>query len=250
LRSGTLAVVSEIVFPSAKWSVLMETMERDTAYIASQCKFLRRVLGLTQENLADAAGLTARTIQKVESGRHSPEVQTLRSIARSVGFDVAVFNKPTPEQEERQLREMERALRQTTLVPTSPIKKANDFYSRNRAWHAIMINAEAVEADDALALVPSISEWMDNLDGIWEISTASQRLEYAISIAALCQELEILGYLTHFGHFRQQHMQDKGALWDVGLISFLPKAEHDGDRYGLVTLDDPWEFPKQDRPKL
>nr|WP_284375406.1 helix-turn-helix transcriptional regulator [Sulfitobacter pacificus] len=199
----------------------------------------RTLQRLTQENLADAAGLTVRTIQKVESERHSPDVQTLRSIARAIGFDVAVFDKPTPDQEKRQQEEMKRALRQTALVPTSPIRKANDFYSRNKAWHAILINTEAIEADDALALAASISEWMDDLDGIWEISTASQRLDYASSIAALCQELEALDYPTHFCSFRQQHMRDKGALWDVGLISFLPKAEHDGDRYGLVTLDDP-----------
>lgn len=140
--------------------------------------------------MADAAGLTVRTIQKVESGRHSPEFQTLRSIARAIGFDMAVFNKPTPDQEKRQQEEMKRALRQTALVPTSPIRKA----------------------DDALALAASISEWMDDLDGIWEISTASQRLDYASSIAALCQELEALDYPTHFCSFRQQHMRDKGAL--------------------------------------
>ena len=228
----------------------MEAMEKDAAYIASQCRFLRKMLGLTQENLADAAGLTVRTIQKVESGRHSPEVQTLRSIARGVGFDVALFSKPTPEQEKQQQEEMERALRQTTLVPTSPIKKANDFLSRNREWHAIMINTEAVESEDALALTASISDWMNDLDGIWGISTSSQRLEYSSSIVALCQELEGLGYLTHFGSFRQQHLQDKELVWDIGLISFLPKADHDGDRYGLVTLDDPWEIPERDRPTL
>ncbi|TDK45745.1 hypothetical protein E1832_13180 [Antarcticimicrobium luteum] len=36
-----------------------------------------------------------------------------------------------------------------------------------------------------------------------------------------------VGYLTHFGHFRQQHMQHKGMIWDVGLITFLPKADHE-----------------------
>ena len=35
----------------------MEVMERDAEYIAAQCKYLRKVFGLTQENLADAAGL-------------------------------------------------------------------------------------------------------------------------------------------------------------------------------------------------
>lgn len=228
----------------------METMERDAEYIARQCKYLRKMLGLTQENLADAAGLTVRTIQKVESGRHVPDVQTLRSITRSIRFDMAVFSKPTPEQEKRQEAEMARALRKTILVPTSPIRKANDFYSRNREWHAVMINAGAVEADDALELTAAISEWMDDLDGIWAISTASQRLGYATSIVELCRELEGLGYLTHFGSFRQQHVKDKGMTWDVALITFLPKTDHDGDRYGLVTLDDPWEVPEQDRPKL
>lgn len=227
----------------------METMEREAEYIASQCKYLRKVLGLTQENLADASGLTVRTIQKVESGRHVPDVQTLRSLARGVGFDIAVFSKPTPEQEKRRQEDMERVLRKTILVPTSPIKKANDFYSRNREWHAIMINAGEVEADDALELTAAISEWMEDLDGIWGISTASQRLGYATSIAELCRELEGLGYLTHFGHFRQQHMHN-GAVFNVALVTFLPKADHDGDRYGLVTLDDPWEVLEQDRPKL
>jgi transcriptional regulator with XRE-family HTH domain len=225
-------------------------MERNAEFIASRCKFLRKMLGLTQENLADAAGLTVRTIQKAESGKHVPDVQTLRSLARGIGFDVVVFSKPTPEQEKRQEAEMARALRKTILVPTSPIKKANDFYSRNREWHAIMVDAKAVEADDALELTAAISDWMNDLEGIWAISTASQRHEYATSVAALCRDLEGLGYLTHFGSFRQQHMKDRRMTRDVALITFLPKADHDGDRYGLVTLDDPWEVPERDRPEL
>ncbi len=228
----------------------METMERDAEYIANQCKYIRKMFSLTQENLADASGLTVRTIQKVESGRHVPEVQTLRSLARGLGFDITVFSKPTPEQEKRQQEEMERALKKTVLVPTSPIRKPNDFYSRNREWHGLLINAGAVEADDALELTAAISDWMTDLDGIWDMSSAGQRLEYSAAISALCLELEGLGYLTHFGHFRQQHMHDKGMILDIGMITFLPKAGHDGDRYGIVTLEDPWEVPEQDRPKL
>jgi hypothetical protein len=48
------------------------------------------MFGLTQENLADAAGLTTRTIEKAESGRHRPEEPD------------AAQQKPTPEQEARQ----------------------------------------------------------------------------------------------------------------------------------------------------
>jgi len=228
----------------------METMERNAEYIASQCKYIRKMFALTQENLADAAGLTVRTIQKVESGRHVPEVQTLRSLARALGLEVAVFSKPTPEQEKRQQEEMELALRKIVLVPTSPIRKSNDFYSRNREWHGLLINADAVEVDDALELATKISDWMFETNEIWDISTASQRLAYSKEIANLCRELEGLGYLAHFGHLRQKHVNDKEMILNVGMMTFLPKSDNDGDRYGIVTLEDPWEAPEQGRPKL
>lgn len=228
----------------------MNTMERNAEYIAGRCRYIREILGWTQENLADSAGLSARTIEKVESGRHTPQEQTLRSIARAVGFDVSVFSKPTPEQEERLEKELTRSLRKTTLVPTSPIRTANDFYSRNREWHGGMLDASAIEQDDALQISAAISEWITDLEDIWEISTHSQRLEYSVSIAELCCELEGLGYLTYFGNFRQQHVNNKGYALEVALVTFLPKADHDGERYVLVQLDDPWEIPDQDRPKL
>jgi DNA-binding XRE family transcriptional regulator len=80
----------------------MDTMERDPTYIAEQVKFIRKWHGFTQENLANAAGLTTRTIEKIESGRHRPDEQTLRSIARAIKVDVKFFEKPTPEQQARQ----------------------------------------------------------------------------------------------------------------------------------------------------
>ena len=43
-------------------------------------------------------------------------------------------------------------------------------------------------------------------------------------------------YLTHFGHFRQQHRKGKRMILDIGMITFLPKAGHNGDRYSIVTL--------------
>ena len=29
-------------------------------------------------------------------------------------------------------------------------------------------------------------------------------------------------YLTHFGHFRQQHRKGKRMILDIGMITFLP----------------------------
>ena len=105
----------------------METMERDPQYIADHLRLLRKLYKLTQENLADMAHLSTRTIEKVESGRHRPEEQTLRSIARALGRDVQYFAKPTPEQEARQRAESERAIRKTVVVPIHPVRTAKDF---------------------------------------------------------------------------------------------------------------------------
>jgi len=69
----------------------MDSMERDPLYIAEQVKFIRKMHRLTQENLADTAGVSTRTIEKIESGRHRPDEQTLRSLARAVQLDVSFF---------------------------------------------------------------------------------------------------------------------------------------------------------------
>ena len=89
----------------------METMERDPKYIADTLRSLRKMYGLTQENLAGAATLSTRTIEKAESGRHSPDEQTLRSIARALDLDVTIFEKPTPEQKaETERHQKERSM--------------------------------------------------------------------------------------------------------------------------------------------
>ena len=115
----------------------METMERDPQFIAKQFKLIRKMFRLTQENLADAAGLTTRTIEKVESGRHRPDEYTLRCIARAVKIDVGYFAKPTAEEEARQHAEIERASRKIVAVPTNPIRKPAQFLAAFGGNHAI-----------------------------------------------------------------------------------------------------------------
>jgi len=40
----------------------------------------RRAAGLSQQQLADAAGLRQETLSRIESGKHSPTVRTLKKI--------------------------------------------------------------------------------------------------------------------------------------------------------------------------
>ncbi len=225
-------------------------MERDPAYIAKQVKFLRSHHKMTQENLADSSGLSTRTIEKIESGKHRPDEQTLRSLARAFKIDIEFFSKPTPEQEARQNAEMERSLRKILLVPTTPIKSARDFINAYTDRHAYRFDVSAVTDDVALEKAAEIIDWIKDIDGLWDEITMSQRLEYARSIFELAQECERHGFSCHMGHHLQQLKQkDKPPLvFNVGLIAFIPQENSDGIRYALIELEGAWETVASDRP--
>lgn len=230
----------------------METMKRDPKYIADQLRLLRKMLGLTQENLAEAANLSTRTIEKAESGRHYPDEQTLRSIARATGFEVRVFDKPSPEEEARQKAEMERAQRKMVLVPTVPIRTASQFLGAFDQRHAFRIDMSAVTDNEALETAAAMADWVKDLNDVWVDCPMSQRLEYARIFADLCQQIEQHGYLCYIGHHRQRlREKDRPDLvFVVGLMSIQTKKDAEGERFALVQLDGAWETLEADRPKL
>jgi transcriptional regulator with XRE-family HTH domain len=230
----------------------MDTMSRDPAYIAHQVKFLRKMLGLTQENLADAAGLTTRTIEKIESGKHRPEEQTLRSLARALNMDVAYFQKPTPEQEARQKDEIKRAIRKMVLVPTDPILSTSDFLSAFQQRHAFRFDTSAVQSEEALEVVAPLIDWIKDLDGIWDECSMSEQLRYARGFAEQCAQLEAFGLVCYMGHHRQLLCQKGHAdlVFNVGLLSIQSKEGAEGRRFALVQLEGNWETTKEDRVSL
>jgi transcriptional regulator with XRE-family HTH domain len=230
----------------------MDTMTRDPAYIAQQVKFLRKMFGLTQENLAEAAGLTTRTIEKIESGKHRPEEQTLRSLARAFKMDATYFDKPTPEQEARQKEEIKRAIRKTVLVPTDPIHSASDFLTAFGQRHAFRFDTSAAQSDEALEVAATLVDWIKDLDGIWDDCGMSEQLQYARGFVEQCAQLEALGFVCHIGQHRQVLRQKDHAdlVFNVGLLSIQPKEGAEGRRYALVQLDGGWETTKEDRVPL
>lgn len=227
----------------------MDTMERDAAYIAEQVKFIRKWHGLTQENLANAAGLTTRTIEKIESGRHRPEEQTLRSIARAVQIDVKFFEKPTPEQEARQKAEMERAIRKMVVAPTTAIKSTSDFLGAFAQRHAFRIDTSSVAADEALETAAAMTDYITDLNDVWDDCPRSQQLGYAHSFIELCRQVEEHGFVCHMGHHKQQLRQrDRPPLiFSVGVMTLLPKDQAEGTKYALIQLEGGWESLESDR---
>lgn len=228
----------------------MDTMERDPLYIAEQVRFIRKAHRLTQENLADAAGVSTRTVEKIESGRHRPDEQTLRSIARAVQMDVRFFEKPTPEQVERQRADLLLAQRKNVFVPISPVRTASDFLGAFDQREGFHIDTSAVQDGGALDLAAAMADWIRDCGDIWEECYMSQRVEYAREFAQLCKQIEGLGYLCYMGSYRQQLRQkDRSRLvFNVGLVTVLPKGQE--TRFGMVQLQGGWESMEEDRVAL
>ncbi len=231
----------------------MDTMERDPIYIAEQVKLIRKVHRLTQENLADAAGLSTRTIEKIESGRHRPDEQTLRSIARVVGWDVSAFEKATPEQEERLWAGLLKAQRKTVFAPIHPVRTASEFLSAfGRVFEAIRIDMSAVADDGALDVAATMTDWVTDCGDIWDDIPMSGRVDLAHEFADLCEQIEALGYVCFMGSHRQQIRQKDGSrmVFTVGLMSVLPTKDAAETRFAMVELEGAWETMEEDRVSL
>jgi len=230
----------------------METMQHDPMYIAEKVKAARRIFRFTQDNLATASGLTERTIQKIESGRHRPEEQTLRSLARAFGVSVKYFEKPTPEEEAQERASIARAIRKTVIVPTSPIRTASEFMSAVGHRHAFRFNTSSVNSDEALEIATRLVDFITDLMDVWNDCPMSNQLEWAKSFVEDCSQLENLGFRCHIGNHRQL-LRNKGQrdlVVSVGIMSFLPKQRDDGTRYAIVHLEGEWESVEEDRPPM
>ncbi len=59
--------------------------------VAAHVKALRESRGWSQEELAEAAGLSRDAISRIERGNRAPKLATLEAIANAAGVDVAVL---------------------------------------------------------------------------------------------------------------------------------------------------------------
>jgi transcriptional regulator with XRE-family HTH domain len=68
-------------------------------HVASELHLLRELLGWTQEHLAEAAGLSTRTVQRAENGEEM-RGETLQALAAVFDVSVAILRQPLPSEDE------------------------------------------------------------------------------------------------------------------------------------------------------
>jgi transcriptional regulator with XRE-family HTH domain len=65
--------------------------------LGSRIKQLRRQKGLTQDDLAEAAGIDSKSISRLENNRFNPALDTLENLAVALNIQIQDFFTPNTE---------------------------------------------------------------------------------------------------------------------------------------------------------
>ncbi|MBK1976264.1 helix-turn-helix transcriptional regulator [Brevundimonas diminuta] len=224
-------------------------MDLDLTFFADRLKFLRRVHNLTQENVAHACGLTTRTIEKLESGRHNPSEQTVRGLCRGLAIDRGYFVKPSAAEEARQKAELLTTLRTTAVVHTTIVRTAQAIMQGVGGTHAWNLDVGSV-GEEVLPMAAALTDHVTDWSEIWDEISMSEQATAATGLSESCHELEAAGYLVHLGRYQASRRFASGAplVFTFGLLSIRSAAESENQSVALVPLTGGWELLEKDVP--
>jgi transcriptional regulator with XRE-family HTH domain len=247
LLSGTSEVISgNYRFEEHKTNGELSMLkDRDPMEIAKMIKFMRDAKRMKAETPAELSGLSPRSIERAESGRHSPNEQSLIQIARAFGVTVSVFD---PIDDEEFCRKIEEAAARTVFVPTIPFENPATLMAIIGGGDACQHDLSEIQSDDALNAATALVEAFIDTGDIWDDVPLGGRLNLARELIDRAKELLALGYKAQIGTYHARHLAAKKLKFRVKLITFLPKD--DPGQYALVTLPDELETLPEDRVVL
>lgn len=227
----------------------MVFVQRDPQYIAEKVKFIRRMFSLTQQNVAEASGLTTRTIEKIESGKHLPQEQTLRSLARGLSMNVGVFDKPDPAVQAQQRQAMLKAAQKMLVVSTHIVRTTTELMAALDNLQGIRVDISQVTDESALEIAAGMSDWTTDMLDVWNEISTTEQLSSARSFVEMAAQLERRGHVCHMGRHGQRLRQKSGQdlTVQIGVLAVRSKEDSKGMRYALVQLEGAWERLEEDR---
>lgn len=63
--------------------------QRESEDIGSRLREIRKTTGLTQAQLASSSGIPQETLSRIETGRRHPRIETLRKLAKGLGWETS-----------------------------------------------------------------------------------------------------------------------------------------------------------------
>lgn len=177
--------------------------------IGQNVRALREARAWTQEQLAAVASVTARTIQRIESGQVPPSAETLMALASALEVDLETLRRKPEEHAKLQAEAME------------AYKKAKERYvivhleMMERASHlAALFGTECMRCDHVVlsndAEEDAVSEFegclRDCLD-VWDVCESGSRRETERSLQRVMEHLLSLGLVVAAGTDQRRLVQ-------------------------------------------
>ncbi len=140
---------------------------------------IRQERALSQQGLADASGVNKATINQIERGRRSPNVETLGKLAAALGVEVADFFPKAQ-----------------ASLPLEPVQRSGDRNSGpapSRYYTAFEAFGQAL----AFAWAEDLAEWNEKVpDGEWASSFDFARMvQWTLEIAGTKAVYKAVGEL-------------------------------------------------------
>lgn len=177
--------------------------------VASNIRTLREHRAWTQEHLAQVAGVTPRTVQRVEAGEGA-QVETLQSIAAALDVDVQALrfdalehiaqllgvprDKVTPELIAERQKEVDAKYVKVPMTRVAASADLRAFSDAMSFYFDCILKDDAVQ-DVAAALQQDIQDLMD----IGRDIDATHRRQFEVDVFDHVKELERLGAVVTIG---------------------------------------------------
>ena len=194
-------------------------------FIAGNVRRYREANTWTQEELAVAAGISERTVQRTERGEHS-SLDTLKALAAAFDVDIEDLRKPPPLTEQE--KEAEKALSRYEVIRLERIARGADLSRIVGGVHLMSINCDGLDDDvkeDAVAEFRQIlTDWADIWTGL--DATAHRDAEKYLQ-----NQLESLGRLDLVVTGARRFLPFKSirdgspSTWDVACVSVSKESE-------------------------
>ena len=162
--------------------------------VASLVKLAREHLTWKQQTLADEAGVTLRTVQRVESGSHQADDTTLRIIAKALKLDSEVFVSVSEfKSPEALLKDMEDWKKKHDMLRLEPADSGQALMTFVETINAWSFHHDEPDNDDERAAIGTLLDYvrdlLDTLDDLYP----SQKLESAKNMDEYLEELRSFG---------------------------------------------------------
>jgi transcriptional regulator with XRE-family HTH domain len=148
------------------------------AELALIVKQLRDDNKWSQATLAEIAGITERTIQRVENGEAS-SLDSRRAIARAFEFeDLDTFDKPWPIPNVEKLKAYSAELERTTIVlPITKIEAGRTLRTMIEGTSSYAVEEIGSNKSAAQEAFAAIVDYLSDYNDVREVYSMSQRLE-------------------------------------------------------------------------